>query len=113
SEEINRMRADGESDRQSLAAGNACRVQTLEVGRRRDIRAGLVAVAQAQAPAADVATAAGRIDRVVDGRTDIAAAIERMLWMERQPGEVNVASLENDLMNRRIGAGYFDDLLRY
>src|SRR5262249_15632250 len=107
------MRAEREGDRQSLATGHARRVQTLEIGRRRDIRAGLVTVAQAQAPAADVATAADRIDRVVDGGTDVAAAVKRMLGMERELGEVNVAPVDHDLMNRRIGTGYFDDGLRY
>jgi len=36
-----------------------------------------------------------------------------MLRMERQLGEVDVAPVDNDLMNRRIRAGYFDDRLRY
>ena len=54
-DEIERMGADGEGDRQLLAARHAGGVDALEVGWRGDVGAGLVAVAQAEPPAADVA----------------------------------------------------------
>ena len=97
-DEIERMRADGERDRQLFAARHAGRVDALEIGRRRDVGAGLVAVAQAEAAAADIPSSGRRIDRVVGGRAQIATAVVGVVRIERQLGEIDV--LAGDLARR-------------
>ena len=89
-DEIERMRADSKCDRQLFAARHAGRVDALEIGRRRDVGAGLVAVAQAQPAAADIPSSGCRIDRVVGGRAQIATAVVGVVRVERQLGEIDV-----------------------
>ena len=101
-DEVERMRADGECDRQLLAARDAGRVDALEIGRRRDVGAGLVAVAQAEPAAADIAPAGRRIDHVVGGRTHIATAVVGVVRIERQLGEIDVLAGDLHGMNRRV-----------
>ncbi len=111
-EEIERMRAGGERHRQFLAARDARGIDALEIGRRGDVDAAFGAVAQAQSPAADIAPPRRRIDGVIDRRAQIARAVERMLRMERQLGEVDILAGDLDRVHRRIRRWHFDERLR-
>ena len=111
-EKVERMGAGGKRHRQFLATRHAGGVDALEIGRRGDVDAAFGAIAQAQAPAADVAPPGRRIDGVIDRRAQIARAVERMLRMKRQLGEIDVLAGELDRMHRRLGRWNFDHRLR-
>src|SRR6202044_2256761 len=87
-------------------------VDALEIGWRRDVGAAFGAVAQAEPAAADIAAAARRIDRVIDRGAAIAGTVHRMLWMERQPGEIDILAGDLDLVHRRIARRHLDQRLR-
>ena len=89
-DEVERMGADGERDRQLFAARDAGRVDALEIGRRGDVGAGLVAVAEAQPAAADIPPAGRRIDHIVGRRAQVATAVVGVVRIERQLGEIDV-----------------------
>ena len=110
--EIERMRADREGDRQVFAARHAGRVDALEIGRRGDVGAGLVAVAQAQPAASDVASSGRRIDGVVDGRAHVATAVVGVLRVERQLGQIDVLAGDLHRVHRRVAGRHLDDRLR-
>ena len=97
---------------QLLAARDAGGVDALQIGRRGDVGAGLVAVAQAEAAAADIASPGRGIDHVVDGRAHIAAAVIGVLRMEGQLGEIDVLAGDLDLVHRRVVRGHLDQRLR-
>ena len=109
---VQRMRADGEAHRQCLAALDAGDVAVLEIGRLREVRAHGAAVAEHQAAAADIGPAGGGVYAVVDARRDIGCAVELVLEMERQFGQVDIVALEHHLMHRRVRRRHFDDRLR-
>ncbi len=111
-EEIERMGADRKRHRQFLAARHACGVDALEVGWRGDVGAALIAIAQTQAAAADIAPAGRRVDHIIDRRTHIAAAVIGMLRMERQFGQIDVLAGDLDPMHRRVARRHFDERLR-
>ena len=111
-EEIERMGADRERHRQLLAARHGGGVDALEIGRRGDVGAGFVAVAQAKPAAADIAAAGRRIDGVVDGRRAIAAAVIGVLRMERQLGQIDVLAGDFYVVNRRVAGRHLDQRLR-
>ena len=111
-DEIERMRADREGDRQLFAARHAGGVDALEIGRRGDVGAGLVAVAQAQAAAADVPSPGRRIDHVVDRRAQVATAVVGVVRIERQLGEIDVLAGDLDRVHRRVAGRDFDHRLR-
>ena len=111
-DEIERMRADRECDRQLLAARHAGRVDALEIGRRRDVGAGLVAVAQAQPAAADIPSSGCRIDRVVGGRAHIATAVVGVVRVERQLGEIDVLAGDLHGVDGRVAGRDFHHGLR-
>ena len=73
-----------------------------EIRRRRDVGAGLVLVTQAEPPASDVGFAGRGIDGEVDGGCQIDAAVEFMLRMKGQFGEIGVLAFEDDVLHRRI-----------
>lgn len=104
--EIQRMRADGEGDRQALAACHARRVNALEVGRSGYVRPGLVPVAQAQAPAADIPSSGRRIDRVIDGRAEITAAVVGVLRVEGELREIDVFARDLDFVHRSLAGSH-------
>jgi hypothetical protein len=94
------MRADRERDRQALATGYAGRIDALEIGRGGHVSAGLVPVAQAQATAPDIPPAGCRIDRVIDGRTEIAATVVGVLRVKGELCQIDVLARDLDLMHR-------------
>jgi len=100
--------SDCECHRQFLAASHASRVDKLEVGRGGDIGPGFVAVAQTQPAAADVPPAGRRINRIIDRGTQIAAAVECVLWMERQLGKIDVLAGDLNRVHRCIVRRHFD-----
>ena len=83
-EEIRRAGADDERDRQPLLALERPQVHQLQVGVVGEVRAHLAAAAQHQAAAADVARPRHRIDREIEARGDVAAAVVLVLQVERQ-----------------------------
>src|SRR5262249_30361750 len=102
----------GKRDRKPCAGGNGGLIKTLEIRWRRDVGPRLKSVAQAQPPAADVPASRHGIDRVVDGRAHVAAAVIGMLRVERQLAEVDVAAVDHHLVHGRNLARYFHHDLR-
>jgi len=71
-----------------------------------------LAAVEHQPPAADVALAARRIDRVVDRRRDVGRAVVLVLHVERQPGEVDGVAGDDHLLHRRVALRNLDRPLR-
>ena len=111
-DEVERMGADGERDRQLLAARHAGRVDALEIGRRGDVGAGLVAVAQAEPAAADVPPSGRRIDHVVGRRAQVATAVVGVVRIERQLGEIDVLAGDLHGVHRRVAGRNLHHRLR-
>ena len=111
-DEIERMRAACEGDRQLFAARDASRVDALEVGRGGDVGAGFVAVAQTQPTASDIAPSGRRIDRVVDRRAQVAAAVKGVVRVERQLGQIDVLAGNFHRVNGCIAGRDFHHRLR-
>jgi hypothetical protein len=105
------MSAHRERHWQLLAARHATGVDALKVGWGSDVRARFVAVAQTQSPAADIPASGRRIDRVINRGAQIARAVEGVLGMERQLGEIDVLAGDLDLMHGRVSGRYFDKRL--
>ena len=89
-DEVERMGADSERDRQFFAARDTRRVDALEIGGRGDVGAGLVAVAETEPPASDIPPAGRRIDHIIGRRAQVAAAVVGVVRIERQLGEIDV-----------------------
>src|SRR5262249_14343012 len=66
------------------------------------VRSGLVPVAQAQAPAADIPSSGRWIDRVIDGRAEITAAVVGVLRVEVKLGEIDVFARDLDFVHRSL-----------
>ena len=108
---VQRVGADGEVDRQPLAARDAAPVDAAQIRRSRDVGSGLAPVAQAEAAAAHVGHAAVRVDGEIDRRRDIRPAVELVLRMEGQLGQVRVIARQDDVLDRRrLGRDVFDRL---
>ena len=108
---IQRMIANGKADGQAFVARDAAFIDTLEVRRCGHIGPGLGPVAQAEPPAAHIAPAGLRIGRVIDGGADIAAAVEFMVRVERQAGEVDIVAGDPDGLDRCFIGRDFDNRL--
>ena len=106
------MRADGEIDRQMLAALDRGEEHALEVRHLREVRAHGLARAQHQPAAADVALAGHGIDRIVDRGRDVGRAVVLMLHVKRQRGEVDVVPGDHHLLHRGVTLRDFDHGLR-
>ena len=105
---VDRMRADDKRHRQRLAGRGAGFIDRAQVARRDKIDAALLAATQHQPANADVGEAVARIDDIVDAGRNIRAAVDAMLKMNRQLGEIGVVAGEHDLLHRRDIARDFD-----
>lgn len=104
------MGADGKADRMFLCPRRPSLVDAFEVGIGGDVGAAFATPSQRQTPHADIGEAGLRIDRIIDGRGDIGAAVELMLHVKRQQaGEVDVVALIDDALHRGFRARYIDD----
>ena len=106
---IDRMRADHEAHRQRRAARGARLIERAQVARRHEVDAGLAPAAQHQPADADIGPAGPAVDHIVDRRRNIGTAVGAVLEMHRQRGQVGIIG-EHDLLHRRLGTRYFDDL---
>ena len=95
-----------------FAAFHAGGVNTFEVGRCRHICAGLGTVAQAEPSATHVRAPGFGIDGVVDAGAEVATAIELVLRMKRQLGEIDIVAGHDGLVDRGFVGRDFDDLVR-
>jgi len=107
---IDRMRADDEAHRQSLAARLRRDVDRAQIARRVEIDAGLALAAQHQAPQPRIDEAGLRIDREIDRGRDIGAAILPMLQMDGQGGDIDLIAGQHHLLHRRSLRWNLDDL---
>jgi hypothetical protein len=67
--------------------------------------------AQTEPSAADIAPPRRRIDGEVHRRAQIAATVVGVLWMERQPREIDIAARKHNLVDRRVARGDLDERL--
>jgi hypothetical protein len=107
---IDRMRPDGECDRGTLAALRVADGDGPQIRRRDEIDARRAAPAQHQAANADVGPARVRIDGEVDRRRNVRRAVEIVLEMHGQGGEVARVAGEHDLLHGCFLTAHFDEL---
>jgi hypothetical protein len=103
---VDRVRADHESDRQRLAELRAREVNRPQVGGRHEVDSRLAATPQHQPAHSDVDPAAFAVDGEIGRRRDVRRAVEPMLQMHRQRGEIGI--LLHHFLARRVR--HLDDL---
>jgi hypothetical protein len=107
---IDGMRADGERDRQPLAALRMRNRDRAQIGRRDEVDARRAPATQHQTANADIGPAGVGIDGEIDRRRDVWRAIQIVLQMHGQRGEIAVVARQYDLLHGRFFAAHFDEL---
>jgi hypothetical protein len=107
---VDGVAADHDAERQSFAAAEAREIDRAQIAGGNEVDAGLRAAAQHQAAQPHIGPAGGAVEREVDGRGDVGAAILAVLQMHRKLGEVDVGSGRDYRLHRRLFAGDLDQL---
>ena len=105
---IGRVRADHDGDRQALAAGVGGAVDRAQIARRVEVDPRNPAAAQHEPAHADIGQPGPRVAREIEPGRDIGRAVERVLEMDRERGEIRLAPLQHHLLHRRPVARNLD-----
>jgi len=106
-EKIGGVAADREGDGHALAPGDRGVVERAQIARGVEVDAGGARAAQHQAPATNIGEARLRIARVVDAGRDIRCAVEPVLQVHGQRGQIGIVAGEHDLVHRRLRGRHF------
>ena len=102
------MAADREGDRHALASGDRGLIERAQIARGIEVDAGGARAAQHQAAATDIGDARLRVARIVDAGGDIGRAVEPVLQVDRQRGQVGIVAGQHDIVHRSVRGRHLD-----